>query len=257
MKMTRTALARHATAVAVVLLTFAAQGPIERLVWPGPPLIFFVPAVTISAWQGGGGQGLLATALASALCAFSYFPPIRSLAISNPNDVARLVAFVFEGILTSVLMEWLHLARRQAEESRREADGFREASRRAEERLRAIIDNTDLLIYTKNIALTYNIMNNNLREIVGVGEGKVAGLTDHDVFPKRVAEGIQANDRGVLEKGKAMECEEVIPWGDRRHIYVSLKFPLLDSAGVPYAVGGVSTDITPRTGNEDAASYRF
>ena len=154
------------------------------------------------------------------------------------------MAFVFESILTSVLMEWLHLARRQAEESRREADGFREASRRAEERLRAIIDNTDALIYTKNIDLTYNIMNKKLREIVGVGEGKVAGLTDHDVFPKGVAEGIQANERGVLEKGKAMECEEVIPWGDRARTYVSLKFPLLDSAGVPYAVGAVSTDIT-------------
>ena len=31
----------------------------------------------------------------------------------------------------------------------------------------------------------------------------------------------------------------------RCHAYVSLKFPLLDSAGVAYAVGGVSTDITP------------
>ena len=88
-------------------------------------------------------------------------------------------------------------------------------------------------------------MNRKLREIVGVAEGKVAGLTDHDVFPKGVAEGIQANDRSVLEKGKAMGCEEVIPRGDRCHTYVSLKFPLLDSAGVPYAVGGVSTDITP------------
>ena len=34
MKISRTALARHAAAVAVVLLTFAAQGPIERLVGP-------------------------------------------------------------------------------------------------------------------------------------------------------------------------------------------------------------------------------
>ena len=65
MKMFRTALARHVTAVAVVLLTFAAKGPIERLVGPGPPLMFFMPAVTISAWQGGGGPGLLATALAA------------------------------------------------------------------------------------------------------------------------------------------------------------------------------------------------
>jgi K+-sensing histidine kinase KdpD len=95
-----------------------------------PSLIFFVPAVTISARQGGGGPGLLATALAAALCKYNYFPPIGSLAISHPNDVTRMVGFVFEGILTSVLMERLHRARRQAEENRREADGFREASRR-------------------------------------------------------------------------------------------------------------------------------
>ena len=61
--MTSTSLARHATAIAVVLLTFFVQGPIQRFVGPtGPPLIFFVPAVAISAWQGGGGPGLLATA---------------------------------------------------------------------------------------------------------------------------------------------------------------------------------------------------
>ena len=244
--MTSTSLARHATAIAVVLLTFFVQGPIQRFVGPtGPPLIFFVPAVAISAWQGGGGPGLLATALAWALCAYNYFPPIGSLAISDPGDITRMMAFVFEGILTSVLMERLHRARRQVEENRREADGLREASRRAEDRLRAIIDNTDALIYMKNHNLTYDVMNRKLREIVGVAEGKVAGLTDHDVFPKGVAEGIQANDRSVLEKGKAMGCEEVIPRGDRCHTYVSLKFPLLDSAGVPYAVGGVSTDITP------------
>jgi two-component system sensor kinase FixL len=227
-----------------VLLTLSAKESIERLVGPGPPLIFFVPAVTISAWQGGLGPGLLATALATVVCAFHFFPPIGSLAISNPNDAARVVAFVSEGVLTSVLMEWLHRARRQAEESRREANSFREASRRAEERLRAIIDNTDALIFMKTANLKYNIMNRKMREILGVADGKVAGLTDHDVFPKEFAEGIQANDRSVLKEGKAVECEEVIPWADGHHTYVSLKFPLFDSAGVPYAVGGVSTDIT-------------
>ena len=244
-RMTRTSLGRHLIAVAVVLLTFAVKGPIERLVGPGPPLIFFVPAVTISAWQGGGGPGLVATALAAVLCAFNFFPPIGSLAVTNPNDIARMVAFLSEGVLTSVLMEWLHRARRQAEESRREANGLREESRRAEERLRAIIDNTDALIYTKNVDLTYNIMNRKLREIAAAEHGRGASLTDCDLFPKAVAEGIQANDRRVLESVRAIECEEVIPWGDARHTYVSLKFPLLDSAGVPYALGGVSTDITP------------
>ena len=99
----------------------------------------------------GEGRGSWPPRWFAALCAYIYFPPIGSLAISNPNDIARMVAFVFEGILTSVLMEWLHRARRQAEENRREANGFREASRRAEDWLRAIIDNTDALIYMKNL----------------------------------------------------------------------------------------------------------
>jgi len=245
MRISRTPLARHATALAVVLLTCAAKELIERLVGPGPPLMFFVPAVTISAWQGGLGPGLLATALASAICAHNYLPPIGSLAIHNPNDIARLVAFVFDGILTSVLMEWLHRSRRLAEENRRIAIEFKDASLRAEERFRAIIDNTDALIFMKNLRLEYDVMNRKLREIFGVAEGKVAGLTDHDVLPKEVAEGVQANDKRVLQEGKAMQFEQVFPLGDGCHTYVSLKFPLLDSAGVPYAIGGVSTDITP------------
>ncbi len=131
--MTRNLLAPYVVAAAVVLLTFSAKGPIERLVGPGPPLIFFVPAVTISAWQGGLGPGLLATVLASTIRAYHYFPPIGSFVISNPNDVARMAAFVFDGILTSFLMEWLHLSRRQAEESRRAAEvsGRRRACRGA------------------------------------------------------------------------------------------------------------------------------
>ena len=66
-----------------------------------------------------------------------------------------MVAFVSEGVLTSVLMEWLHRARRQAEANRREAEEFRETSRRAEERLRAIIDNTDAMIYMKSDDIKY------------------------------------------------------------------------------------------------------
>jgi PAS domain-containing protein len=203
MNVIRTPLGRHVVAAAVVLLTFVGKELIERLVGPGPPLIFFVPAVTISAWQGRGGPGLLATALALAVCDIIYFPPIGSLAVHSPNDVAHMMAFAFDGVVTSVLMEWLHRARRQAEESRRDAGESRQAMRRTDERFRSIIDNTDALIFMKNIRLEYDVMNKKLREILGVGEGKVAGLSDHDVFPKDVAEAIQATDRTVLQEGKA------------------------------------------------------
>ena len=243
--MAHTPLGRYAVAVAVVLLTFIAKGPIERLVGPGPPLIFFVPAVTISAWQGGRGPGLLATALVSALASFFFFSPIGSLRISEPNDLARLVAFVAEGILTSFTMEWLHQARRRAEESRREAEGLRETTRRAEEWLRAIVDNTDAIIYLKDTKLNYVMMNRKLRNVLGIALGDSTGVSDHGVFPKGAAESIRANDQRVLEQGKSIEFIEMITIKEINRHYMSLKFPLLDPAGTPYAVGCVSTDITP------------
>ncbi len=242
--MSRTTLNRQAVAVAIVLLTFLAKRPIESLVGSGPPLIFFVPAVTISAWQGGARAGLLATALVSASCAYFFFPPIGSVAIASSNDMARLLAFIVEGILTSITMESLLRARDRAERSRREAEVLRETTRRSKERLRAIIDNTDALIYIKSIDSSYVMINKKLKSICSIDHDKSDTLTDIDLFPKAVAEAIRATDMLVISGGKAIECEEILPLHDGNHHFISLKFPLLDSNGKPYAVGCVSTDIT-------------
>src|SRR5262249_54820133 len=150
----------------------------------------------------------------SLLCVVFFFPPVGSLAIARPKDAARLLAFVLEGILTCVTMEWLHRARRQAEGSRREADECRKASRRAEDLLHAVIDNTNALIYCKNLELIYIMINKHMREVVGAPGGGGAGLTDYDLFPGEVADGLRANDRGILERGEPIECEEVIPRSD-------------------------------------------
>ncbi len=56
----------------------------------------------------------------------------------------------------------------------------------------------------------------------------------------------RANDQKVLEAGTALEWEEVAPQNDGLHTYLSIKFPLYDALGVPYAIGSISTDITER-----------
>lgn len=45
--------------------------------------------------------------------------------------------------------------------------------------------------------------------------------------------------------------EEVAPGADGPHTYITVKFPLLDSTGTPYAVCGISTDITARKRAEE------
>ena len=51
---------------------------------------------------------------------------------------------------------------------------------------------------------------------------------------------------------RAVEYEEYAPHSDGLHTYISIKFPLCDHTGKPYATCGISTDITERKRIEDA-----
>ena len=61
-----------------------------------------------------------------------------------------------------------------------------------------------------------------------------------------MADAFQANDRKVLKAQAPLEMEEVALRDDGPHTYISIKFPLFDSNGIPYGVCGISTDITER-----------
>jgi PAS domain S-box-containing protein len=76
--------------------------------------------------------------------------------------------------------------------------------------------------------------------------------TDFDLFPYDLAQSYAANDSSAYEGG-AQQIEETAEHqsGERR-IYLSAKVPLLDAAGAPYGLCGVSTDITDRKEAERA-----
>jgi DNA-binding CsgD family transcriptional regulator len=61
-----------------------------------------------------------------------------------------------------------------------------------------------------------------------------------------MADEYQANDRKVLKAQAPLEMEEVALHDDGPRTYISIKFPLFDSNGIPYGVCGISTDITER-----------
>jgi PAS domain S-box-containing protein len=52
--------------------------------------------------------------------------------------------------------------------------------------------------------------------------------------------------------GKSTEWEDIVPVGDGTRTYLTIKFPLVDACGIPYAIGGFSTDITDRKRAEEA-----
>jgi PAS domain S-box-containing protein len=122
--------------------------------------------------------------------------------------------------------------------------GLNRELRERERRLQAILDNVPAAVYMKDLNGRYLLINRRFEEALGLTNASVAGKTDYDLFPAAQAEAFRANDRKVLETRGGMEFEEVAGQGGRTRFYTSLKFPLLDSDRMPYAVCGVSTDVT-------------
>jgi PAS domain S-box-containing protein len=218
----------------------------------GPPPTVYLPAVTLSAWLGGLGPGLMATALSAFICSYFHFDPYGSLWIDSPDDRFRLVVFLLEGILVSTLMEMLHAARRRSDASAQEARRYQEELGKSEGQLRAVLDHSPSVIFLKDRAGRYLLANRQFGLLNGVSPQDAAGKTDHDFFAQQIADTFRSNDRKVLEQAGPQDLEEVVVRDGRLRTYLATKFPLLDASGVAYAVGGIATDITERKDAEQA-----
>lgn len=127
-----------------------------------------------------------------------------------------------------------------------------EALREREAQLQAILDNSPAAIYVKDTEGRFIRINRQFEILFGVEREQVEGKSNYDVFPKQVADAFRENDQEVLAARAALYMEEVAFQEDGLHTYISVKFPLLSSDGVPYAVCGISTDISARKAAEEA-----
>jgi PAS domain S-box-containing protein len=121
-----------------------------------------------------------------------------------------------------------------------------------ERQLQAIMDNSSAVIFIKDTAGKYLLVNKAFQRIFHFLDTDIAGKTDYDIFPKDIAERLLSNDREVLESRESQQVEETIPHDDGIHTYISTKFILNDGEGRPYAICGLATDITQRKGAEES-----
>jgi PAS domain S-box-containing protein len=127
-----------------------------------------------------------------------------------------------------------------------------DALRRSEHLLRDVADNTTAVIYVKYADGRYLLTNRRFEQIFNLTADQIVGHTDHEIFPREIADAFRANDVDVLKQNHTVEYEEEAPHSDGPHTYISIKFPLCDSTGTPYATCGISTDITERKRIEQA-----
>lgn len=165
---------------------------------------------------------------------------------SEENPIGLIVALNREPLKDAEpVIDFLHIfgVRAAAELERSSAEA---KLRESEERLRAILDNATAVIYVKDMAGRFLLVNRQFEKLFNVTNEALSGKTDHDILPKDAADMVRKNDRKVLDRDVSIEFEEAIPQADGEHAYISIKFPLRGASGKPYAVCGISTDITAR-----------
>jgi PAS domain S-box-containing protein len=126
-----------------------------------------------------------------------------------------------------------------------------EALRRHQQLLQDVVNNTTAVIYVKYADGRYLLTNRRFEQLFNLTTDQIVGHTDHEIFPRDFADAFRANDVAVLERNTTVEYEEYAPHADGPHAYISIKFPLCDHTGKPYATCGISTDITERKRIED------
>jgi len=119
-----------------------------------------------------------------------------------------------------------------------------------------VLNNTTAVIFVKDVAGRYLLVNARFRELFWPEGSDIHGKTDCDIFPPDEALRFQANDRQVLATREILQTQETFWLHDGLHTYISVRVPLCGSQGTVYAVAGISTDITALKQAEQALTEK-
>jgi PAS domain S-box-containing protein len=147
-------------------------------------------------------------------------------------------------IITSQNISERKRAEAALQESNQRIANIEAALRERQDQLQAILDNSPAVIYLMDVENRYLLINRNYENLIGLTKEQILGKSIYEIWSHEIADSFAANNQKVLEGGTPIKVEEVAPQEDGVHTYISIKFPLQDANGVPYAVCGISTDIT-------------
>ena len=106
-------------AVVVTVLTLVTRLSLSPWINERPLLVIFFIPIIFSAYLGGLGPGLVATAIAAVSSEYYLMPPLHSYSFAKPLDFVQWLILVIGCVLACILNEALHRTRRRADTSQR------------------------------------------------------------------------------------------------------------------------------------------
>src|SRR5205085_717695 len=207
----------------------------------------FLAAVTVSAWYGGRGPGLVATALSIIITTFFILPPTLSLDIGFAA-LLRLGSFVFLALLISTLTA----ARQRAEVSARQSQRTAEEGR-AE--LDMALNAAHMGTWQWNIATGKVTCTGVLEEMHGLKPGTFDGTFGSYIrlIHSEDRDQVRAVIKAAVAAGTEFDTEFRVVWPDTSVHWIESKGRVFtDETGRAVRMTGLGLGITSRKEVEQA-----
>jgi PAS domain S-box-containing protein len=244
---TRTTFRRFTAAGLVVSGAGVAHVALGTLSSGATDVALAASAIGFSAWYGGSGPGLSATALATVLGI------LNALASDEQGPrISEALSILVMGVLINAMLQ--HRGERAQLISVREREG--DVRRRTEQslvleqqRLQTLMDHIPVRIYFKDLQGRYELVNRYIADCYNISSPKDAvGKSDFDYFTADHAQPAYDDEQEIIRSGKPLVGkEERETWPDGHVSWVSTtKLPMRDASGQAIGIVGISRDITER-----------
>ena len=251
--LTRSQLSRYGIAGLSVLLATLLMLLLDPvLAMTQSPFLLFFGAVVVSAWSGGFGPGLVATALSGFISTYYFIPPLYALSL-NWVSGARLSLFLLEGVLVSVFAGALRVSKQRLERtlsklrsSEAEAQQLAMQSQAQAKTLTAIFAASVDHIYVFDQEGRYRYVSDGGAQVLGLPPEALLGKTWRDLgLPAALMEPVDAQRETVMLTGRSLKSETDFVTDNGVRSYEYILTPLHTDPSTK-AVVVISRDITER-----------
>lgn len=138
-------------------------------------------------------------------------------------------------------------------------ESMMDALTKSENKYRTLLENLPQKIFFKDRNLVYVSCNENYAWDLKIKSNEIAGKTDYDFYPKKLAEKYRADDKRIMKSGKTEDIEEEYVKNGQKVYVHTVKTPVKDENANVVGVLGIFWDITERKAAErtiqDAREY--
>src|SRR5215207_3803932 len=221
------------------------------------PFLLVFGAIIVSAWYGGLGPGLLATAVSALATDYFFLYPKGTITGFSVEGI-DVLAFTLEGVLVSVLTSSLRSARDRARRSTLQARSHQESLRESEERFRLMVEGVkDYAIFMLDPGGCVTTWNDGAERIEGYGEEGILGRHFSSFYPEEDVVRGHPEDvlRAALAEGRYVEEGPKVRQDGSRFWASAVITTLRDREGNLKGFSMVVHDTTERKHTDDVLRF--